>query len=73
MLLVRSQDIVVPEEANPLEVVPEVVIRQFSESLAHNVQPLLGSGLGRIEKSKSSNMNLTQMGFKVAHKMKAIL
>ena len=29
--------------------------------------------LGRIEKSKSSNMNLTQMGFKVAHKMKAIL
>ena len=52
MLLVRSQDIVVPEEANPLEVVPEDVMRQFSKSLAHNVattesklvQPLLGSG-----------------------------
>ena len=52
MLLVRSQDIVVPEEANPLEVVPEDMMRQFSESSAHNVatteselvQPLLGSG-----------------------------
>ena len=47
MLLVRSQDIVVAEE-----VAPEDVMRQFSESLAHNVatteselvQPLLGSG-----------------------------
>ena len=36
MLLVRSQDIVVAEEANPLEVAPEDVMRQFSESLAHN-------------------------------------
>ena len=49
---VAGQDIVVAEEANPLEVAPEDVMRQFSESLAHNVvttesefvQPLLGSG-----------------------------
>ena len=49
---VSGQDIVVAEEANPFEVAPEGVLRQFSESLAHNVatteselvQPLLGSG-----------------------------
>ena len=53
-----GDDAVIGDEANPLEVVPEVVMRQFSESLAHEFWPSLPSLPSLLFSSSSSRLSV---------------